>query len=172
MKIHEKRYKLVIVLSVFVLILMGIYVVSRTDYEGVSVNMSYEEMTEVVPNGFFYSFHYYYTNKWGNPVVVKMKSGPDGIFVEKICCYSALWTSTSSKAFNRITYGMSPFEVTQLVGIPLGSKTSGYVSTCFENADGKEYEVYWVASKDNPSNVYVRGLLADGEIIFWEKPAE
>lgn len=167
MKRHYKLFKSLFFVAAFVVILGAVYGITVMDYDGVFVGMSYEKVKEEIPEGFFYNFHCYYKNKWGNSVVVKMKVEADGISVEKIRCYSSLWTSLSSEAFNRIKYGMSPFDVTRVVGIPLGSKTSGYTSTYFMDLDGKECEVYWFVPREDPTTPYVCGLLVDGKTVFF-----
>ncbi len=51
-------------------------------------------------------------------------------------------TVTKEKFFT-IKEGMTPFEVVQMIGLPVGSTTSGMRSLDFDNNDGFRGRVYW-----------------------------
>ena len=167
---------LVAVLAVAAFVLPDLYHRSVTDYEGVYVGMPYQELRKAVPDGNQDYFYYFYENKWGNPVVVLLASDGENRYVSQVRCFSSLWISRTPRAFRRIQYGMSVFDVVQTVGLPLEEGgTSGLWASRFEDIWGETYGIFWQEyDRENTSlGAYAYAMGCDGEgVLFDKKSAE
>jgi len=164
---HFLCKKQLIFITLILLVGIGLHVISITDYEGVSVGMPAEEIYELVPEDYFgYTGYIFYLNKWGNPVVVNFDDYSAGYPVEEVRCFSSLWTSRSPKAFKRLKEGMDVFDVTRIVGIPLGTRTSGMRTTYYTDTLGNEWVIYWGSKVENPNDWYATSLRKNREDIW------
>ena len=120
-------------------------------HDGVRKGMTYEEAKEKVDIILFHDGHLYYRNWAGNCVVARFGSiyDPSATEIVEIRCYNALLTSNSHAAFRRIKSGMTPFQVTALVGLPDASRTGGINSIDYKATDGTVYRIGWSYSKDD-----------------------
>jgi len=149
------KKKIVIISIIIIICLLTLYTISVCDYEGVHSGMSSNDYYELIPAENRFNYHYYsfYTNKWGNPVVVRFNTDSNPLIAE-IRCYSSLWISQSPMAFSRIKKSMSLFEVTSIVGPPVGTRTSGLWSLDYLDTRGQTYTVMW------------NGSVSDSEVFF------
>ena len=146
----KKYVKIGLVYAAIVLVaLVSLYIVSVRDFEGVYIGMGKADFEECIPSESRYSYYAYcfYTNKWGNPVIVKFDygTGTEDPKVEDVRCFSRLGIRNSNRAFERLEKGMSIYEVVSKVGIPCGSHTYGMDSSAYQAKDGTVYTVYWWA---------------------------
>ena len=102
---------------------------------------SYEELSEL----FFGNEHFehgefvFIKDRRGTNVVAELKIGSNEVV--DIRAYPPV--SPSHEDFEKITDGMSVFDVVERVGIPFGSFTSGVDSLSFKASDGSVYMVVW-----------------------------
>jgi len=155
------KQKISKILKVFIIVLIAIavlYIITITDYEGISVGMSFQETYDKASTFTDFLCYYefiFYKNKWGNPVIVYIPE--QNLVVTKIRCYSSLWTSSSPAVFNSVKYGMTIYELTALVGLPFATKTSGMKSLSYYDSLGNEYRFYFSRKRES-DNWFVNGL--------------
>lgn len=154
--------KTVITISIVLIVCIGmLYIISITDYEGITVGMSLDEIYEFLGNKEFYHYYRYIflTSKWGNPIVVELAY--KDFSVSKVYCYSSIWVNTSPFAFKHIKRGMTVPEVTSRVGLPFTSRSSGILSLNYHSKSGDEYVI--TLHDDENGSCYVQSVKT------WEK---
>ena len=72
-----------------------------------------------------------------------MSLNRDRVGIMFTICYSSLWISQTPQAFARIKENMTIFEVTSIVGLPIGSRTSGLWSLDYLDTRGQGYTIFW-----------------------------
>ena len=154
------KKKLIICSIAIVICLLALYAVSIFDYDGVYLGMSSDDFYELIPweNQCGVQYYSLFINKWGNPVVVKFHSGVENPTVAEIRCYSSLWISKTPQAFARIKENMTIYEVTSIVGIPLGTRTSGLCTSDYLDTKGQGYTILWHGSIYGDPPLFVRDV--------------
>ena len=142
----KKKKKWIIILAVAAAVLIFcavvLYDTAMTDYAGVYPGMSAYEMVAAVPqdNAYLYQGYYFYTNKWGNPIVARFSQ--DTKVVVELISYPALAIRTSERAFDRIKPGMTLHEVIAIVGIPNAPRASDASALAYKDKSGNIYHIY------------------------------
>ena len=152
--------KIILISAIFVICLLTLYAISVFDYDGVYLGMSFNDFYELIPkeNQFNYDRYSFFKNKWGNPVVVQFSQGLNSSAIE-IRCYSSLWINKTPQAFARIKENMTMFEVTSMVGLPLGTSTSGLWSLDYLDTKGQGYTIYWTGHCFADTPLFVRDVV-------------
>jgi len=142
-----KRSTLAICVIMFILICI---LVASYSTNGVRAGMTYDQAVSKVDAILVHNGYLYYHNWAGNSVVARFGSiyDPSALEIVEIRCYSALLTSNYHFDFTKINNGMTPFEVTALVGLPDASRTSGINTLDYKAADGTAYRIGWDYGKD------------------------
>ena len=160
MKKQHKRILFAVIVALLILCLSALYIISITDYMGVTVDMDIYQIRALIPGERLYNNfpYYFFRNNWGNPVVVKADFN-----VLEIRCYSSLWTSLDPRAFACIKQDMSIFEVIELVGIPFGPYNGYLKSAFYRDTEGNEYVIDWV---ERSGDYRADRLTKNGTVLF------
>ena len=156
---------------VLVLLWSVYYIISMTDFCGISVGKHYsdEKIKQLLPDGSaatYGSFHYencYFQNRFGNIVFVH-RDGELG--VTEVKCYDKRFASNSWLGLLQIRPGMDIGEIISKVGLPISFGGSGIERAYVELNTGELVMVFL----DNVRGKY--NLVSGGNFQIWSDTGE
>ena len=120
--------------------------------------MTYEEFLQVVPKDELFSYlgYLFFIDDQGNPCVafIDEQPGATGTITE-YQSYNRKNIDISSDSFEKITVGMSIYDVVAQVGLPTDTATFGMATLVFP-AESGEYVIYWDLT---PSPIAVESVI-------------
>lgn len=138
-----KNTFLIIVLAILITSLVGDFVVKQLallDYGGVEEGMSFDEYAQIIPEDQRFDYHgfSFYMNEANYPVIFKWSEDRS---VAEIKSYDPANIKTATSTFEKLQKGMSLYEVSATVGLPIGSESDdGYVLRYWASG-GVEYDI-------------------------------
>ena len=138
-----KNTFLVIVIAIILTSLVGDFVVKKLallDYGGVEEGMSFAEYEQLILEDQRFDYHgfSFYMNEAHYPVIFKWSEDK---CVAEIKCYDPANIKTSASNFEKLEKGMSLYEVSSRVGLPIGSESGdGYVLR-YWTTGGVQYDI-------------------------------
>ena len=115
---------------------------SKDIFSQIRVGMTYNEFRELNESekSFYYMNYAFIEEKSDQSIVVEFSSDMQGVVKKEQYDFSSNYFVQD---FDRIVPGMSVYEVVELIGMPIGSSTSGMRSLDFSSNDSSIYRVLW-----------------------------
>lgn len=140
-----KNTLLIVVIAIILTSLVGDFVVKQLalfDYGGVEEGMSFEEYAQLIPEDqrFDYYGFSFYMNDASYPVIFKWS---EDNCVAEIKSYDPADIKTGPSNFEKLEKGMSLYEVSSRVGLPIGSESDDVYVLRYWATGGTEYDIHY-----------------------------
>lgn len=115
---------------------------TSVSFDAIQVGMKYEDFSALIESvdPLLENRHYFFRDA-SNALIVVKTDFKTVLAIERI---SKSFADTTDSEFDKITKGMTFFEVVELVGPPIcQSPYSGVNASIFATGDGQRYSVYW-----------------------------